>query len=238
MGSFEVVAKVAEKLAPDLVETGVRLLEDSAVAKRIGAALSNPYLEKYESLSFIQELKANFPGRSMRSLNYYGDPAVGHALRREFAYAIPNEEALAEIQKHGPVVEIGAGKGYWASLLRERGAKVAAFDKFPLEMGKNEYHDVGDRPFTEIEKGSVEQVRKFPDHKLLLVWPPPNEPMALNALNQYKGKTVFYVGEEHADYIGDMAFQRQLNERFEIKKQIPLPNFPGYDDMLHVYERK
>ncbi|MDR3615805.1 MAG: hypothetical protein P4L53_19760 [Candidatus Obscuribacterales bacterium] len=238
MGSFEVVAKVTEKLAPDLVETGVRLLEDSAVAKRIGAALSNPYLEKYESLPFIQELKAKFPGRSMRSLSYYGDPGVGHALRREFAYAIPNEEALSEIQSHGPVVEIGAGKGYWASLLRQRGARVAAFDKFPIESGRNEYHDVGDRAFTEIAKGSVEQVRKFPDHKLLLVWPPPNEPMALNALNQYKGKTVFYVGEEHADYIGDMAFQRQLNERFEIKKQIPLPNFPGYDDMLHVYERK
>jgi hypothetical protein len=238
MGSFEVVAKVAERLAPDLIETGVRLLEDSAVAKRMGAALSNPYLEKYESLPFIKELMVKYPGRSMRSLSHFDDPGISKALRREFAYAIPNEEALGEIQRHGPVVEIGAGKGYWASLLRQRGTQVAAFDKFPLETGANEYHAMGDKSFTEIAKGSVEQVRKFPDHNLLLVWPPPKEPMALNALNQYKGKTVFYVGDWKSDFIGDDAFHERLNDRFDVKKEIQLPNFPGYDDFLHVYERK
>lgn len=237
MNRLEAIALTAEKIAPDLVETGVRLLEDSAIAKRVAAAC-NPYLERYEALPMIQNLRAQFPGRSMRSLSYYGNSSVSHALRREFAYAIPNEEALSEIKSQGPVVEIGAGKGYWASMLRQRGAQVAAFDKFPLESGANEYHDVGDRAFTDVAKGSVEQIRKFPDHKLLLVWPPPNEPMALNAINQYKGRTVLYVGEEHADYIGDMAFQKQLNDKFEITKQIPLPNFPGYDDMLHIYERK
>jgi hypothetical protein len=238
MSSFEIAAKVVEKLAPDLVETGVRLLEDSAVGKRIGSALSNPYLEKYESLPLIQYLKTKFPGRNMRSLSHFEDSSVSTPLRQEFAYAIPNEEALSEIASHGPVVEIGAGKGYWASLLRERGTKVAAFDKFPLELGRNVYHDVGDKAFTEVEKGSVEKVRMFPDHKLLLVWPPPNEPMALNALNQYKGKTVFYVGEEGADWTGGLDFHARLNDRFQLKRQIQLPNFPGYDDMLNVYQRK
>ena len=237
MSSFELVAKIAKSVAPELVETGVRSLEDSAVAKRV-VALANPYLEKFEALPSIQALKAEFPKSTMRGLSHFSDDSVSRPLRRQFSYAIPNEEALGEIGKHGPVVEIGAGKGYWASLLRERGTKVAAFDKFPVEAGRNEWVNAGDLPFTAVEKGSSEMVRKFPDHNLLLVWPPPGEPMALQALNQYKGKTVFYVGEYHAPYIGNTAFLERLNDRFKVVKAIELPNFPGYDDMLHVYERK
>ena len=88
-----------------------------------------------------------------------------------------------------------------------------------------------------MKKGGTELIRKYPDHTLLLVWPPPNSPMALEALNQYKGKTVLYVGEHYADYIGDLKFQQQLNTRFRLDGEIPLPNFPGYDDALHLYTR-
>ena len=34
-------------------------------------------------------------------------------------------------KEHSPLVEVGAGTGYWAALLRGRGARVFAYDRDP-----------------------------------------------------------------------------------------------------------
>ena len=47
-----------------------------------------------------------------------------------FSYALPCERALSAIARHSPagVVELGAGTGLWATLLRKRGVTVHAYD--------------------------------------------------------------------------------------------------------------
>lgn len=61
-----------------------------------------------------------------------------------YAFAAPNERALAALAALGPVLEVGAGVGYWAHLLRERGVSVVATDQLPTtECGSetvNQYH--------------------------------------------------------------------------------------------------
>jgi len=48
------------------------------------------------------------------------------------AYAIPSTEALEALAGLGmPLVECGAGTGYWASLLRARGVEITAYDIAP-----------------------------------------------------------------------------------------------------------
>ena len=49
-------------------------------------------------------------------------------LRKFFSWAIPCEEALQTIKKYGPICEVGAGSGYWASLLADRGVDIEAYD--------------------------------------------------------------------------------------------------------------
>ena len=46
---------------------------------------------------------------------------AGDALREKYAWACPDERALRALAHFAPggVVEIGAGRGYWAKLLRE-----------------------------------------------------------------------------------------------------------------------
>ena len=52
------------------------------------------------------------------------------SLRRRYSYSIPSEEALQAIASIGePMVEIGAGKGYWAKLLQEKGVDIVATDR-------------------------------------------------------------------------------------------------------------
>jgi hypothetical protein len=65
--------------------------------------------------------------------------ARDYAIQR-WGFAVPTDQALVSIAAHSPIIEIGAGHGYWAYLLKERfGADVRAFDPHPVETGKNGY---------------------------------------------------------------------------------------------------
>ena len=41
------------------------------------------------------------------------------------SFAVPSESALAAIAECGPIVEMGAGSGYWTALLQHRAKEVA-----------------------------------------------------------------------------------------------------------------
>src|SRR5579885_3340312 len=45
-----------------------------------------------------------------------------------WAWAVPDEKAIKTLVEHSPVVEIGAGTGYWARLATEAGGDVVAYD--------------------------------------------------------------------------------------------------------------
>ena len=66
-------------------------------------------------------------------LGSYIDNVVG-SRRRMYAWSVPCEEALRSIAQASPngVLELGAGTGYWASLLRSRGVPVACYDRVPV----------------------------------------------------------------------------------------------------------
>ena len=49
-------------------------------------------------------------------------------LQCTFAFGVPSEEICEAIAAHTPIVELGAGTGYWAAMLARRGADVPAFD--------------------------------------------------------------------------------------------------------------
>lgn len=49
-----------------------------------------------------------------------------------YAYATPTRAALDALAALGPLVEVGAGTGYWAAALRSRGVEVHAYDVAPL----------------------------------------------------------------------------------------------------------
>ena len=54
---------------------------------------------------------------------------------RMYAFAVPTAEAIAVLKRHCPLVEVGAGTGYWASLVRQAGGDVTALDSQPPDSG-------------------------------------------------------------------------------------------------------
>lgn len=174
----------------------------------------DPYGELFSKLAF--------PSESARLMS------VRRQLVWAFAWAVPASEAVAEIVSHGPLIEVGAGTGYWAWLLRQAGADIVAYDRA-----------VEAPPFwSEVSLGGPERVAEHADRTLFLCWPPMGEPLAADCLSVYRGERVLSIGERgEAARTGDARFRELLARDFAEERQLGLPCWPGFTDCLTVYQR-
>ncbi len=123
---------------------------------------------------------------------------------RRYAFAVPTEAALTTIARYAPIVELGAGTGYWAYLLRQRGVDVVAYDRFPPDRAENP-NRLDPRLWTEVLAGDESVLARFPDRGLLLCWPSWRDPFAAAALDVYPGATLIYIGEAAGGHTADDA---------------------------------
>jgi hypothetical protein len=157
-----------------------------------------------------------------------------------YAFAIPNDEAIAVLVALSPIVEIGAGRGYWASLLREAGADVLAFDTYPKKYGQgyNGWWQPGKgEAWTTILRGGPEQAGRYPDRTLFLCWPPMSD-MAARALRVYRGQAVAYVGEGGSGCTANSAFHTALERGWTVESEVTIPQWDAIHDYLTIYRRK
>lgn len=163
--------------------------------------------------------------------------AVRNDLCHKFAWACPNDEALELIAAQGPIIEIGAGTGYWAHLLRSRyHVNILAYDYKPPSKGKSWYHR-GHGSWTGVVHGRPVKAKKHPDRALFLCWPPLYSRMAKEALRHYKGDTVIYVGEQ-GGCTGTPEFEDTLYEEWNEVKTVRIPQWDGIHDYLFLYKRR
>jgi hypothetical protein len=184
-----------------------------------------------------------------------------HSIKRRYAWAVPNENALEVIAKHSPhgVVEIGAGGGYWAMLLQQRGVDVVAFDPVPPPE-KSNWHS--GRAWTAVHQGSHTTVASYPTRTLLLCWPSYDESWPAQALEIYRGDALIYIGEGPGGCTADDRFHALLGQSpcwhhdddynklscpddcpakvtplFEEIEDVAIPQWAGLHDRLMVYRR-
>lgn len=156
------------------------------------------------------------------------------ALVQVYAWAVPNDEALALLEREGPIVEIGAGGGYWAALLRDRGVDIVAYD---LEPGFNTQVA---RLWTHVEQGDASVAGEHPERTLFLCWPPYSDPMGAQALGVYLdagGRKLALVGEDRGGCTGDDDLFDLIATRMRPVESVAIPQFPGAHDWMELYER-
>jgi hypothetical protein len=169
------------------------------------------------------------------------------ARRRElaalFAWAIPSDDGLACLARYAPLVECGAGTGYWTALLRARGVDVLAYDQAPPGGGprgpRNEYHNRARRPWTEVvQASSLDAVRRNPQRALFLCWPPYGDDAASYAvLRAYRGDLLVYVGGGSEGADGSVRFHRELALNWTPVEALDLPHWPRLPDRVTVCRR-
>jgi hypothetical protein len=152
-------------------------------------------------------------------------------LQAIYAYAIPSPETLdwmAAFCAGRQVVELGAGRGYWAAQLARSGMSVEAYDSEPPDKVENVsfprageqadvWHPVGD--LGEFERAAVDRS----EHVLFLCWPPGwGNTMASEALAAFEesgGRRLIFVGQPRGGMTGDDAFFDALGAGWELASE-------------------
>ena len=155
-----------------------------------------------------------------------------------FSWGVPDARALDVLAAHAPLVECGAGMGYWSALLEARGVDVLPYDIAPPAEAPNDYHRVARAPWMAIRReDSVRAARRHGDRTLVLCWPPFDDDRAsYSVLRAYRGATLIYIGEPQGA-TGSVRFHRELALNWTLEEEVRLPNWPKLRDGLMVYRR-
>ncbi|CAE7522314.1 LSMT-L [Symbiodinium necroappetens] len=181
------------------------------------------------------------------------------SLRQKYAWSLPTEQALEALQRRAPLLEVGAGKGYWASLLRERSVDILAFDSAPDPRFNPEGPEAvleetsKSTRYCEVLEGGVEVVQEHQAGRtLVLMWPDwlGLGTYGLECLKAYEGKELILVGEWRTSTFGSYApsisqhgqsfsleFQKKVESDFCLVERIELPRWPLFLDCLQIFRR-
>ena len=157
-------------------------------------------------------------------------------LTEQFAFAIPTDDVIAAIVKHSPLVEMGAGTGYWASLLAKAGADVLAYDAIKASEKSGFGQVVGQ--YFPVGYGTPETLAKHEDWSLLLVWPSYDIEVGHECLTHWRGQTLIYVGEGCGGCCASDKFFETLAADFDELTCLDLPQWSGINDWCWIYQRK
>jgi hypothetical protein len=165
------------------------------------------------------------------------DPEAARlALAQRFSYVVPDRTSLDMLHALGPLIELGAGTGYWAAKLRALGTDIAAFDQAPPDGDTpNRYH-APTATWSDVRQGDERALAEHPDRALFLCWPPLFSSLG-DCLRWYSGNTVACIG----DGGHRTARLSGLNEGFEVIARHPvqaLDPFPGVPPLLSVWNRR
>ena len=180
-----------------------------------------------------------------------------------FAFAVPTDDALDAIASHAPegLVELGAGTGYWARLLADRGVDVVAYDAVPPPDTANPFFG-GSALWHPVDAGDERSIARHPDRTLLIVWPT-RESWATDAVRLFHdsgGRRLAFVGEGPGGRMGDDQLHAMLGlsegcmacdyglvdlscvcdiqPTWALRRRIELPHWGGYEDDLYLFERR
>ena len=234
---------------PGHVCNGYRCPRDACVARfRLEEnTLLNPYILIFKTAAIKDRLFDALHMLALHHYDFYNRYATLPHLERkslvdEYSWAIPNDAALRAIAAEGPVIEVGAGAGYWAYCLRAMGADVIATDPDPAPSSTNTWCKRS-APWTALEKlTAVKAARRYSDRTLFLCWPPIGgrkenignyASRAVKAYHRAGGKTVIYVGERGDGCTGSFDESQWTRER-----EVEIPQWPGLHDDLTIWRRK
>ena len=159
----------------------------------------------------------------------------------EYCFTIPYYSILSTVASYSPIVEIGAGSGYWSRCLGEMGADVLAYDSNPPgDHSQWEWYRCNpwfDDSWYSITRGDESAAALHPDRALFMAWPMPMSPMAYNALVHYRnagGRTLIFIGDPDPGSSGDESFYLELDRHREIERT-DLYSWPGINEKLLIY---
>ena len=165
--------------------------------------------------------------------NYGGETRTKYALK--YGYGVPCREVIHAVAQYGPLLEVGAGNGFWSFWLRSKGCDVIATD--PKEAGMfNQKNHIND--LVQIE--AVEALQRFPNRNVLIVWPYYTSTWPTDIVQRMKvGQILCYVGEGPLGCCAPPSFFSALNQHgVELIYMHRSPAWHMVIDYLAIYRKQ
>lgn len=145
------------------------------------------------------------------------------------SFARLTDEALDVLCALGPIVDVGAGNGWWDRELAQRGVDVTAVEP---NRCRNEV-------FPRIRADHWEVVN-HPDRALLMIWPTKDATWPAQCVALYQGPTVAYIGDPAYRVTANPMLRQALKDGgFTLERRVRVGSWPhmGFTDMLMVWQR-
>lgn len=201
---------------------------------------ANPYWDLLADRVHHNERHPWDPGPFVGGDGHWADYRRRQDLVSDYAWTISDPAAVAFVAEHSGarVIDPLAGTGYWAWLLQQHGADVAASDLNPADGPGSAWHR-GGRVFTPVYRAdAVDAVTTLGhDRTLLLSWPPYDDPIGARILAAYTGPRVVYIGETSGGCCGDDTMWSALESGWHEAAEHKPVQWWGLHDWITVYDR-
>jgi hypothetical protein len=164
---------------------------------------------------------------------------------RKYGFAVPTKQAIYELSKYSPIIEIGSGLGYWAYLAKKHHkADVLCVENerdYKKWWTENKYSSLDTKLFTtpvydnyKVQLGMKENKNR----SLFLSWPEYTSDFGYDVLMHYYGKYFIYVGEPWKGCCGTDKMFKHIDMQFDIIKVVHIPQWDAIHDTMVIYKRK
>ena len=157
-------------------------------------------------------------------------------ITTRYSEAIPTKAVIQRLAALGPIIEVGAGGGYWARLIRDVDGDVIATDVEAPETN-GWYPDLA--PWTHVQQAdAVEAVTQHENRVILSCWPPRGCNYVTRVLDAAPQNTLVLVtdGRLRQEKIDPMY--DQLEDAWTRSEDIAIPRWPYRYDSLMIWRRR
>lgn len=179
---------------------------------------------------YLKDLKRNNLLKDGKARGY----GERNSYIEKYSFAIPDKHILKIIGSFSPIIEAGAGSGYWGYELAKLGYNVVCIDKYPGDA--NEY--LFSREWYPVFQGDHRLLEAFNTYTLFVCWPPYDKPMDYEWLTAYRGKVFLYLGESAGNATGTAQFFEELDKNWVLQRAERPIQWYGMHDYLYIYKRR
>jgi hypothetical protein len=144
----------------------------------------------------------------------------------QFSWVIPTEEVLEKFRDK-MIVEMGAGRGYWAKQYDKIAKSVRCYDLYPQF---NVFHPVE-------QFGPHHLKHHNEDWTLFICSPQYRSDMVLECLRYFNGNKFYYAGDTNFS-MNLPSISQELKTNWRQVCEIDLPNWPNSNNKFLEFERR
>lgn len=181
-------------------------------------------------------------------------------LQQNVPEYMPTDAAVETLCEYGPILEIGAGAGYWAHVLSEAGCEILATDYLPPNIvhddlpdeywdavGTEKYHFISlqreeresyQRMWHTVQVADHSCVKSYPSHTILMCHPPAFDWTEEVLDYCHLGQQVAFVGEWFPGPDATPMFFKRLAEEWELVETFPVYDWASMHVGGYVFEKK